>query len=169
MRENMSESGRPSRPSNVGRRLAPIVLAAAFTVFGSAAVTAQSADDPAKVDAGAEVYATSCAGCHGADGEGSNSGPSLVDIASAQPDRTIHIASVTDGKGGMPPFGTALSEEEIDSAVTYVRLTFQTAAGGEELPLTGPNDALPFFGAGLLALGLLLEGVGRWSRRPARA
>lgn len=154
---------------HLGRRLAPLALAAVFTVFGSAAVTAQGADDPAQVEAGQEVYANSCAGCHGAEGEGTDNGRPLTDIASQQPDRSVHVASVTDGKGGMPPFAAALTADEIDASVTYVRLTFQTAAGGEELPLTGPNDALPFFGAGLLAAGLLLERLSRWSRRSAQA
>lgn len=151
------------------RRLAPVVLAAGFTVFGAAAVTAQGADDPAQLDAGQEVYTNSCAGCHGADGEGTENGRPLTDIASQQPDRAVHVAAVTDGKGGMPPFAAALTTEEIDASVTYVRLTFQTAAGDDELPLTGPNDALPFFGAGLLALGLLLSRLSRWNPRAVQA
>lgn len=158
-----------NRRRSATKTLAPLFLALLLTAIGSAAVSAQAADDPADVDAGREVYANSCAGCHGAEGEGSDSGRSLIDIATQQPDRTVHIASVTDGKGGMPAFGGGLSDEEIDASVSFVRLTFQTAAGDEELPLTGLNGALPFFGAGLLAFGLLLERLSRWNRRPARA
>lgn len=155
-----------NRRRSATRTLAPLILAMLFTAIGSVAVSAQSADNPADVDAGKEVYANSCAGCHGAEGEGSDSGRALTDIATQQPDRTVHIASVTDGKGGMPAFGANLTAEEIDASISYVRLTFQTAAGDDELPLTGLNGALPFFGAGLLAFGLLLERLSRWNRRP---
>lgn len=91
-----------------------------------------AADDPALVDAGMAVYTASCSGCHGADGAGSDRGRPLTGIAVQQPDRLIHFASVSNGKGNMPAFAANLSGEDIDAALSYVRLTFLPAEQEEE-------------------------------------
>ncbi len=130
-------------------------------VAGTQPASAQStSDDPAQIDAGMAVYESSCAGCHGVDGEGSNAGRPLIGIAAQQPDRLVHVASVTDGKGGMPAFGAQLDSDEIDAAVSYLRLSF-VDEDLEELPLTGASDTMPLFGAGLLAAGGLLLLIAR--------
>ncbi len=71
---------------------------------------------------GAAVYAQRCAVCHGASGEG-GVGPTLAGgaVVEAFPDAADQIAVVTEGRGGMPDFGTALSPEEIDAVVRYTR------------------------------------------------
>ena len=92
-------------------------------------------DDPAPAasggesDLGAEVYASSCAGCHGSDG-GGGVGPQLADgaVVEAFPDPADEVAVVTDGRGGMPAFGDRLSAEEIDAVVEFTRTTL--AGGG---------------------------------------
>lgn len=89
-------------------------------------------DDPALVDAGSAVFAASCSGCHGADGTGTDRGRPLLGIAEQQPDRLVHFGSVSNGKGNMPAFSTRLSGEEIDAALTYVRLTFLAAEAEPE-------------------------------------
>ena len=43
----------------------------------------------------------------------------LIGIAD-QGDRATHVASVTDGKGGMPAFGERLSADEIKKVAVYV-------------------------------------------------
>lgn len=110
------------------RVLTALALMMALVGFiGMPAASAQDADDPDAVEDGREVYANTCSGCHGDDGTGSSTGRSLIGIASQEEDRSVHITSVTDGKGGMPAFGSRLSEEEVDAVVSFVRLEFVEA------------------------------------------
>ena len=100
-------------------------------IFGERGVEAHAVS-------GAQVYATNCASCHGATG-GGGVGPPLADGAAVQtfPDEAAHLEWVKVGSqpvagqpygatgkiatGGMPGFGEALSEEEIQAVVTYER------------------------------------------------
>jgi mono/diheme cytochrome c family protein len=75
-----------------------------------------SGGDP---EAGAEVFATNCAVCHGEDGHGGAGGPDLRTMPKAQEEATA-IEQVTEGGGGMPPFGGTLSEEEIQNVAAFV-------------------------------------------------
>lgn len=157
------------------KRLTVVAVAAAglvLFVLGSSA-TAQGGDNAADVEAGGAVYASSCAGCHGAEGMGvAGLGRPLTGIA-AQGDRDQHIMSITDGRGGMPAFGPNLSEEEISQATSFVRLTFvedaaaadddAAAADDAELAETGvESTGLAVLGATMLFGGLQLV---VWSRR----
>lgn len=155
----------------IARLLWPLsvaLIAIMIGLLGAGAASAQDdADDPAAVEAGMEVYAASCAGCHGADGEGSDRGRPLDGIAD-QGARSVHIQSVTDGKGGMPAFGGTLSEDEISDAVSYVRLTFVAQEDDadeeealEELPRTGTTSTIAFIGVALLSIGAAVELAGR--------
>lgn len=144
------------------RRFAGVVMAVAglamVVMAGQGQAQAQGADDPVQAEMGASVYAASCAGCHGTEGTGvAGRGRPLLGIAD-QGDRGTHIASVTDGKGGMPAFGSQLSSEEIEQAISYVRLTFVEAAaesGDGELAETG------FEATGLAVVGftMLVGGI----------
>lgn len=88
---------------------------------------------------GAEIYRSAgCSGCHGGGGEG-GVGPKLNEGATvtAFPDEQDHIDWVKSGSGplvgqvynatgrvaagGMPGFGSQLSEEEIEAVVLYER------------------------------------------------
>ena len=76
--------------------------------------------DAASVAAGAQVYAETCAQCHGADLEG-GIGPQLVSEGLGHPDSDF-IKFVTDGKGSeMPAQGGNLSTDEIVAVIDYVR------------------------------------------------
>jgi mono/diheme cytochrome c family protein len=132
---------------------------------GAGTVAAQGeVDDPALVEAGMAIFETNCAGCHSADGTGSNAGRPLTGIAAQQSDRSVHIASVTDGKGGMPAFGERLSADEINAAVTYVRITF-VAQDEAELAVTGANDrTLATIGLLTIAAGFALVALSRRAR-----
>jgi cytochrome c553 len=70
-------------------------------------------------EAGEAVFSENCSVCHGSDGHGGNGGPDLTTMPKAQ-----EIASaeeqVTNGGGGMPPFGGTLSGEEISNVAAYV-------------------------------------------------
>ncbi|HEX5989989.1 MAG TPA: c-type cytochrome [Solirubrobacterales bacterium] len=75
-----------------------------------------SGGDPA---AGETVFAENCAGCHGEDGHGGAGGPDLRTMPLAQTEEGA-IQQVTNGGGGMPPFGGQLSEEEISDVAAFV-------------------------------------------------
>jgi mono/diheme cytochrome c family protein len=123
-------------------------------------------DDPAQVEAGMAVFESNCVSCHVSEGTGSSSGRPLTDIAMQQPDRAVHVTSVTEGKGNMPAWDATLSAEEIDAVVSYVRLGFVSEAAeedppaeeepAEEPPATGSEVELFLIAAGvLLGAGLL--------------
>ena len=94
----------------------PIVSPSPATLLAGAA-------KPAVLDTGASRFTRSCAPCHGERAQGLI-GPNLTD------DRWIHGGSVeqifqTVAKGwpakGMPPWGRAVSPEELAALVSYVR------------------------------------------------
>jgi len=70
-------------------------------------------------EAGAVVFSENCSTCHGATGNGGNGGPDLTTMPLAQTEEGT-IQQVTNGGGGMPPFGGTLSEEEIENVAAYV-------------------------------------------------
>jgi mono/diheme cytochrome c family protein len=70
-------------------------------------------------EAGAVVFSENCATCHGETGHGGAGGPDLTTMPLAQTEEGA-IQQVTNGGGGMPPFGGTLSEEEIENVAAYV-------------------------------------------------
>ena len=97
-------------------RPAPVVTVAPLT-----------AEQQKRFDAGAELYKNICAGCHQEDGRGKEKlGGNLVDSAYVTaPDATAMIRILLGGKEGpiglMPPLGPTLNDEQIASALTYIR------------------------------------------------
>ena len=69
--------------------------------------------------AGARLFRTQCAGCHGSQGQG-NLGPSLIGVESrlSVADQT---AVVQNGRGRMPAFTSTLTESDIAAVVDYTR------------------------------------------------
>jgi mono/diheme cytochrome c family protein len=110
-------------------RPAPVVSAPPLT-----------AEQQKRFDAGAEIYKNICMGCHQEDGRGKDKlGANLVDspfVNAADASATIRI--LVGGKEGtiglMPPLGPALSDEQIASALTYIRRAWgHTAAAVDPL------------------------------------
>jgi mono/diheme cytochrome c family protein len=94
-------------------------LRTSFIVGALVVASAALAQDRAKVAAGAEVYATHCAACHGERLRATGAG---FDLLKLRPDdRERFNKAVNDGKGQMPPWGGVLSPEEIDQLWAYVR------------------------------------------------
>ena len=109
------------------------VWTAALVVVGSATiVSAQSGP----VKTGADVYRSACAACHGADGKGAPRTTvgfetqlpdfSKCAFSTAEPDvdwiSTVHLGGRVRGLDrNMPAFGDALSSDEIERVVAYVR------------------------------------------------
>jgi cytochrome c553 len=75
-----------------------------------------SGGDP---NAGAAIFAENCSVCHGEDGHGGEGGPDLTTMPLAQTEAGA-VQQVTNGGGGMPPFGEQLSEEEISNVAAFV-------------------------------------------------
>lgn len=70
---------------------------------------------------GPEIYATSCARCHGSNLEG-GVGPALGSGAPSVDQSDEYLTTtISRGKGRMPSFGSALSDDQIASVVAYIR------------------------------------------------
>ena len=77
---------------------------------------------PAQVDMGKAVYEANCAACHGTDGKGTATGPSLSDFAAtSKVSQAAWAQTVAGGKGKMPAFGNKLSAAEQAAGLEYVR------------------------------------------------
>jgi len=158
------------RSTSRGAAFAAGAVTAVLMMLSSAPAGAQNGDDPADLLQGMEVFNAGCSSCHQADGSGSPSGRSLIDIAAEQPDRAVHVASVTEGIGNMPAYGDRLTESEIDAAVTYLRLTFVSDGSDlDELPNTGGEGWTFALGLGLVALGASAVATSSPSRPQARS
>ncbi len=72
------------------------------------------------VASGADLFASNCAGCHGAAGEG-GVGPALAGGLTRFDSIEEVVSFVSTGvPGSMPGFETRLSPEEIEAVVDYV-------------------------------------------------
>ncbi len=104
-----------------------LVLFVGLTLFVVSIVRASPGPDSA---ASSATFRTKCAMCHGQDGGGSQVGKSMnvPDLRSqaVQKLSDAELAQViSNGKGGMPPFKSSLSEEQIRSLASYVRSLHQ--------------------------------------------
>jgi len=103
--------------------------AASAVVLGSALINSATADATAAepFDAGA-IYNSQCAKCHGRDGRAKSLHAKHVharDLTAAEWQNDVSderiFNSISNGKGKMPSFKKSLSEDQINSLVTYVR------------------------------------------------
>jgi cytochrome c6 len=100
------------------RMLFLVLVAISLTVFSATATRAQGA--------GATLFKTKCAVCHGPDGTGSPMGKKLGvrNLASAevqsQSDAQL-VEVVTKGKNKMPAYDGKLKADEIKELVAYIR------------------------------------------------
>jgi cytochrome c oxidase subunit 2 len=88
---------------------------------------------------GADVYATQCATCHQADGEGLAPGfPALSGSQVTTGPLADNIEVVLHGRDGtaMPAWGTTLSATDIAAALTYTRNAFGNETGDVVQPQT---------------------------------
>jgi cytochrome c6 len=100
-----------------------LLLFVGLTLFVASIARANPAPDAA---ASAATFRTKCAMCHGPDGGGSEVGKSMnvPDLRSQTvqklPDAEL-AQIISDGKGGMPPFKSSLSEAQIHALVSHIR------------------------------------------------
>lgn len=97
---------------------------------------AELTKDPALVEEGKKVFASTCASCHAQDGQGLV-GPNLTDKFWIHGNKPTEIAkSVTEGFAdkGMPPWGTILGPDKVRKVSAFV-LTLK----GKNLPGKEPQ------------------------------
>jgi mono/diheme cytochrome c family protein len=67
------------------------------------------------------VYNSACTFCHGEEAEGGHGGgPTLHELISVG----AAIQTITEGRGDMPPFGGALTPEQIRDVAAFVFETY---------------------------------------------
>jgi mono/diheme cytochrome c family protein len=116
-------SVRKNRDSIVCTSAIVIVIVAELILFSASTVRAGGGQDSPSTKA---TFQAKCAMCHGPDGAGSEVGKSMKvpDLRSQaiqkMPDAEL-AKTISDGKGGMPPFKSSLSEAQIHALVRYVR------------------------------------------------
>lgn len=93
---------------------APATTTEAPTTTAATTTTESTTTEAPPINGGA-IFASNCARCHGAGGEGGR-GPNLQSYA----DTGAGVAKVTNGGGGMPSFSGTLSPEEITAVVNFV-------------------------------------------------
>jgi len=94
------------------------VVSAALVLIGTGAGAQSQEFSPDKIKAGADVYATYCIACHGAQMEYPGGSFDLRKFPSGQFAR--FEASVTKGKNNMPPWGEVLQPGELEALWAYV-------------------------------------------------
>lgn len=98
-----------------------VAIVVVVVVFGSLGAK----DDPPSVSGpidAATLYRRHCSTCHGPEGQG-GIGPQLADgaVVARYPDIDDQIDVMRDGRGAMPPFDDALSEDELRAIAEYER------------------------------------------------
>lgn len=97
------------------QRIRPLLLA--LSLLASVAACAQAPASP--VDVGRAVYQERCASCHGPDQEGTDKGPALADVASADIRR-----AVTQGIDQDPAYpemvALPLTSGQLDAVVAFL-------------------------------------------------
>lgn len=114
---------------------AQLVSRASAPALSDADLTA-IAKDPARVQAGVEIYRTRCLACHGDQAQG-GIGPNLTDAFWLHGGKPAQIlASITNGvlDKGMPPWGPQLKPEEIQSVTAFVLSVKGTRPTGAKAP-----------------------------------
>jgi len=132
--------------------VAAIVATALFVPNGSAGAQASAQVLPAKpapARTGAQIFSSTCAACHQAQGEGTDRYPPLagsewVNGAESRMVRIILHGLTGDVEvqgqvynGAMPAWGGALTDAEIAAVATYIRASF----GNQSLPITAATVA----------------------------
>jgi cytochrome c oxidase cbb3-type subunit 3 len=97
--------------------------------------------NPKIVSEGKQVFETTCAPCHRADG-GGNIGPNLTDkywLHGAKPEEIFHTVHDGVSDKGMPTWGPQLGEEKVADVVAYVLTLHDTNVPGGKAPQGEPE------------------------------
>lgn len=83
---------------------------------------------------GEKVFASNCAACHQASGQGAGPFPSLVNSKVVTGPLADSVNLVLHGKGQMPAWDGALNDLDIASAITYIRHSWGNHVDGAVQP-----------------------------------
>jgi mono/diheme cytochrome c family protein len=84
---------------------------------GEAATESAETPAPEQPVQGEQVFQSACVACHGVDGRGGYGGGVPLDQVR---DPALVVATVTDGRGQMPPLGELLTAEQISAVAAYI-------------------------------------------------
>lgn len=97
-----------------------LAFAAGFAGVATSSMAAQT---------GAQVYEENCAACHQPAGQGVKGAfPTLARSPFVQGDQTKLVATVLNGRGGMPAFSGDLSPEQLAAVLTFMRSSWGNKA-----------------------------------------
>jgi len=123
------------------------ILVVALSSFGQKRRVSSDDARASSKEAGRAIFASSCAGCHGLDGRGSDRAPDIATRKDVQRRTDVELFHIIDAGvpgTGMPPFHS-LGKANIDVAVTYLRVL-----QGKDSNLAASGDAMKgkalFFG-----------------------
>jgi mono/diheme cytochrome c family protein len=149
----MNESKLPDAAQRrTGVLVALVIAAGALLPNGSAGAQAKAQVLPAKpasMRTGAQIFSSTCAACHQAQGEGTDRYPPLAGSEWVNGPESRVVRLILPGltgdvevqgqvyNGAMPPWGSALSDAEIAAVATYIRSSF----GNQSLPSTAATVA----------------------------
>lgn len=130
----------------------PFVLAAlavAAALMPDATARAQAVTRPKAPRTGAQIFSSTCAACHQAQGEGTNVYPPLAGSEWVNGPESRLVRIILHGligdvevqgqvyNGAMPAWGPTLTDEEVATVATYIRSSF----GNQSLPITAATVA----------------------------
>jgi glucose/arabinose dehydrogenase len=124
----------------------------------SAAVARAQSEKPREV---AGLFAESCANCHGAQLQGNRAGSLVDDTWQYGGDDASLAKSIRDGHPavGMPPFGSAMSEQEIRALVIFIREKVSAAKLEANAPPKPAGDTAVRSRAHAFRVETVLEGL----------
>jgi mono/diheme cytochrome c family protein len=109
-----------------------VLVAVLFAVMWAPMSQAASAQE------GKKIFEDKCAKCHGDDGSGNTvigKAVKAADLRSADANKKTDAelyTQIENGKGNMPPFGSALDKEQINDLIAYVRAFSKGHAAGKK-------------------------------------
>lgn len=125
------------------------VLVASAVLLPDGTAGAQAAAQAKAPRTGAQIFSSTCAACHQAQGEGTNVYPPLAGSEWVNGPESRVVRIILHGligdlevqgqvyNGAMPAWGPTLSDEEIAAVATYIRASF----GNRALPITAATVA----------------------------
>ena len=103
-----------------------LAFTASTSLFAAASLTAPPGNVPPQ--SAAQLYTKQCASCHGKDGRSKTIKGRLKhsrDLTDREWQEKVSeeriFNAINNGKGKMPAYGKKLSQEQVESLVTYVR------------------------------------------------
>jgi len=136
---------RLSRRLRIGKLASAWLLASAVSLWPQA--VSHAGAKTASANHGKQIFASSCAQCHGLDGKGSERAPDIVDRPSVQRSSDAQIVHIIENGvpgTGMPAFHS-LESSQIRAVVAYLR-TLQGKNKNTTLPGNPEQGKALFFG-----------------------